>query len=142
MSEIWDSHTELALCATISLESHKGQYRRDGLTPYIDHPKEVARSLRTFDEKCIGWLHDVLEDTGMTAEGLRERGVPERIIVAVIAITKRKGESYTAYLCRIRENPLATAVKIADMLHNISDNATEKQIIKYSKGFIFLLDED
>ena len=128
--------------ATIAIEAHKGQYRRDGLTPYIDHPKEVASRLSTFDEKCVGWLHDVLEDTGMKWEDLQERGVPERIIVAVIAITKRKGESYTAYLCRVRENTLAKAVKIADMLHNISDSPTEKQIIKYSKGLLFLLDED
>ena len=67
--------------------------------------------------------------------------VPQHIVDAVKAITKRKGESYTAYLCRVQENPLATAVKIADMLHNISDNATKKQLVKYSKGFIFLLEE-
>ena len=94
MSGIWDSHAELALCTTIALEAHKGQYRRDGLTPYIDHPKEVARRLTTFDEKCVGWLHDVLEDTGMAPIGLQERGVPERIIIAVIAMTKY----YSQYL--------------------------------------------
>jgi hypothetical protein len=78
----------------------------------------------------------------MTAEGLRKRGVLEGIIFAVIAITKRKGEDYNTYLHRVRENPLAREVKVADMLHNISDSPTNKQIRKYSYGLLFLIDED
>ena len=137
----WEEQELLHICAKISYEAHDGQYRRDGLTPYIDHPREVANRVTTFDEQCLAWLHDVLEDTGLTAQALRDKGVPEQIIDGVTYMTKRDGESYIDYLCGIRNNPLAKSVKIADMLHNLSDNPTRKQVIKYSKGLLFLLED-
>jgi (p)ppGpp synthase/HD superfamily hydrolase len=48
----------------IATKAHEGQYRRDGVTPYIEHPKAVAARVKG-DEKAemVAWLHDVIEDT-------------------------------------------------------------------------------
>lgn len=49
---------------------------------------------------------------------LYKAGMPEEIIRAVDAITKREGETYDSYVSRLSQNPLAVKVKIADMEHN------------------------
>jgi hypothetical protein len=56
-------------------------------------------------------------------------------------MTHKDGESYGKYLEPIKNNPLAKKVKIADMLANLADSPTEKQIQKYAKGLLFLLDD-
>lgn len=142
MSELWEGYGLIELCAIIAHEAHVGQTRRNGITPYIEHPKAVASRLLSFDEKAVAWLHDVLEDTDLTAQDLLDKGVPERIVDAVIVLDKQiSGGSYTVYLFKVNQNPLAKAVKIEDMLHNLSDAPTEKQIIKYAKGLLFLLED-
>ena len=141
MSELWDGYNTNLLCAEIAICAHQGQTRRDGLTPYIEHPQAVAARMSTFDEKGVAWLHDVLEDTGLTDQDLLDKGVPQRIVDGVTYMTKREGESYIDYLCGVRNNPLSKAVKIADMLHNLSDAPTRKQVIKYAKGLLFLLED-
>ncbi len=120
---------------------HFGQYRRDMITPYISHVEAVANKVKNHSDETIAvaWAHDLLEDTSITVEGLRNAGLFETVIDAVILLTKKKGEDYMEYLYKIKANPLATQVKIADMLHNISDDPTGKQILKYAKGLIFLL---
>lgn len=133
--------TDLAAVASrIAKKAHKGQFRRDGITPYIRHPEDVAERLHKDQyAEAVGWLHDVLEDTKETAASLRSKGVPEKVIGCVIKLTKRDDVSYEDYLAQIRTDPLARKVKIADMLSNLSDSPTNKQIIKYAKGLLTLL---
>ncbi len=125
----------------IARKAHAGQYRRDGHTPYINHPAAVARKLSGESAEVIAtaWLHDVLEDTAETAETLRAAGVPDSVINAVEVLTKSKDVSYDEYLSGVRQNWIARKVKVADMLHNLSDNPTDKQIVKYAKGLLFLV---
>lgn len=65
-------------------------------------------------------LHDVVEDTDWTLEGLRERGFPEEVLSAVECLTRRAGESYEAFIERVRTNPVAQRVKIADLEDNMN----------------------
>ena len=124
----------------IAQRAHNGQFRRDGVTPYAVHPERVAKRLSGDEEaEAVAWLHDVLEDTDETAETLALAGVPASVIAAVQILTKTPGVAYTDYLCAVRANPLARKVKIQDMLDNLSDSPSEKQIIKYSRGFLALL---
>jgi len=74
-----------------------------------------------------GWLHDVLEDTTLTAEDLRASGIPEAAIAAVEAVTKRSGESVEDYASRIAITPLASQVKYADLADN-TDPARVEQL--------------
>lgn len=131
----------VALAAKIAKSAHNGQYRRDGITPYVRHPENVAARLRgDSTAEAVGWLHDVLEDTGETSQSLRAQGIPEEVIACVEKLTKKEGIDYELYLASIRRDPIARKVKIADMLSNLSDNPTEKQIVKYSKGLLILLE--
>jgi hypothetical protein len=66
-------------------------------------------------------------------------GFSEEVITAVVSMTKIEGESYEDYLIRVKPNVLATAVKIKDMLVNLSDEPSKNQVKKYAKGLTFLL---
>jgi (p)ppGpp synthase/HD superfamily hydrolase len=125
----------------IALNAHKGQYRRDGVTPYINHPLMVADSVDHLGHEyvCVALLHDVLEDTQVSVQDLYDAGVPANIVVAVIVLTKHEGISYDDYLKNIKQNELARRVKIADMISNLADNPTDNQIKKYAKGLDFLM---
>jgi len=87
---------------------------------YILHPMAVAAQLDTLELKTIAILHDTIEDTEVTAEYLLERGIPKKIVDAVQLLSKPEDEDYQHYLRRVKENPLAKAVKLADLAHNTS----------------------
>jgi (p)ppGpp synthase/HD superfamily hydrolase len=126
----------------IAIKAHSNQYRRDGVTPYIKHPMEVARRVSHLGHEyvCVAYLHDVLEDTKVTYSDLEKEGIPENILKAVEILTKSEDISYDEYLYSIKCNKLACQVKIADMLSNLADKPTDKQIKKYAKGLLFLVD--
>lgn len=131
----------VTLCKAIAHRAHVGQFRRDGVTPYIVHPEAVAQRL-TGDPtaQAAAWLHDVLEDTTVTDADLLAAGVPGEVVDAVRLLTKREGADYEAYLAAIRVHPLARKVKVADMLANLGDTPSERQILKYARGLIVLLE--
>lgn len=129
----------ITLATIISTQAHNGQFRKDGITPYIEHIMAVVD--RLFDEGAdddtlaVALLHDTLEDApSFTAGRLMKLGIPENIIEAVKAVTKQDGEDYDLYLERVKANPIAAKVKIADMLSNLADTPSEKQKAKYAKG--------
>lgn len=109
----------------MATDAHFGQKRHDGITPYISHPRAVARILEDWqlDEKhqIVGVLHDVIEDTKLTADDLRKAGFSTEIVEAIVAISKVEGEDYDVYLKRVINNRLAKVVKLADLTHNLSD---------------------
>lgn len=104
---------------SIAVEAHRGQVDRSGM-PYILHPLEVARRVDTLELKTIAVLHDVIEDTEITAEDLVERGVPREIVEIVEILTKPKGEDYEEYVRKVAKNAKARKVKLADLDHNTS----------------------
>ena len=132
----------IGLSMHIAFKAHVNQYRRDGVTPYINHPRAVADRVRHLGHEyvCVAYLHDVLEDTKVTYSDLENEGIPENILKAVEILTKSDDISYDEYLYSIKCNELARKVKIADMLSNLADNPTDKQIKKYAKGLLFLVD--
>lgn len=65
-------------------------------------------------------LHDVVEDTEWTLERLREAGFPQMVLEAVDCLTHREGESYEGFVERVRTNPIARQVKIADLEDNMN----------------------
>lgn len=60
----------------LALRAHEGQMRKDAPTPYIVHPVHVAILLARhgFSDDVIaaGLVHDVVEDTSVSANELRE----------------------------------------------------------------------
>ena len=91
--------------------------------------------------QSMAWLHDTIEDCSwVTAELLLERGVAQLIVNGVVSLTHEKGESYYEYVYRQREDARTVEVKTADMLSNLADRPTDRQIIKYAKGLLWLRD--
>ena len=115
----------------IATKAHKGQYRRGNKIPYIVHPKAVAESFVTNTDQIVGWLHDVVEDTNLTIIELLKNGVPCLAVVAIEALTKNESEHYLDYILRVKQNKIATRIKIADM-HDNAKTATKSQKEKYA----------
>lgn len=72
-------------------------------------------------------------------------GIPNNIIIAVKILTKEKGEPYTKYIKRIKENKLACKVKIAGLQHNmnlsliLNPSKIDYELIKkYKRAVTFL----
>ncbi|MDT2658949.1 GTP pyrophosphokinase [Enterococcus hulanensis] len=72
----------------------------------------------TIEEKIVGYLHDVVEDSHITITDLSEHGFSDSILSAVDAITRRKSESWRKYMQRVGDNSIAAKVKINDLKHN------------------------
>jgi len=124
----------------IACDAHRGQFRRDGKTTYLDHVVAVVIRVKPDDFAVnVAWLHDVLEDTAETIVSLHEKGVDPKVIDQVLILTHRNSEPYRDYLERVKKSPVATKVKIADMISNLADKPTERQIIKYANGLLYLL---
>lgn len=100
--------------------AHAGQTDKGG-NPYIEHPIAVAGQLEQEELKVTALLHDVLEDSDMTAEDLLKSGFPHEIVEAVQVLTYKKTDpgTYEEYIVRVAENPMARAVKICDIRHNM-----------------------
>jgi len=103
----------------IALSAHKGQLDKGG-SPYILHPLRVMFSLNTTEEKIVAVLHDVVEDSDITIDKLRQEGFSETTLEAVKLLTKSCNTSYMGYIQSIKNNPLAAAVKKADLNDNMN----------------------
>lgn len=121
--------------------AHNGQCRRDNITPYFNHVEDVAKRLEaeSDDVKIVAFLHDTIEDTSVTIADLVYIGIPPNLVMAISLLTKRNNTDYDHYLYLVKSDPIATKVKIADMLSNLSDKPSRQQILKYAKGLIYLL---
>jgi (p)ppGpp synthase/HD superfamily hydrolase len=107
-----------AKAADMATKFHKGQKRWGG-EPYITHPIAVAEMCQEWDAKTVAMLHDIIEDTEATEELLRKH-FPDEIVDAVVALTRGNNEDYGLYYRRVGGNRLATQVKMADLIHNMS----------------------
>jgi (p)ppGpp synthase/HD superfamily hydrolase len=111
----------------LAAKGHEGQIDKLGV-PYIQHPREVALGVLQFgeDHGIVALLHDLVEDTEITLEDLRQMGLSAPCTVAVGLLTKEKGERSQDYLMRIAAYPMACRVKIADNAHNTLPERTAK----------------
>ncbi|PFT62606.1 hypothetical protein COK67_20045 [Bacillus cereus] len=65
----------------IAKKVHAGQVDKAGMD-YIKHPETVASLVDTIEEKATAYLHDVLEDTEITAADLLSAGIPHNVVEA------------------------------------------------------------
>ncbi|MCM1049337.1 MAG: hypothetical protein NC433_13035 [Clostridiales bacterium] len=114
-------YTELTNKAiNISYKAHLEQYDIDGI-PYFLHLYHLAEQMNTEKRCCIALLHDVLENTNTTKEEL-EKNFPNEIVEAVLLLTYKNHEDYYDYVKNVCTNEDAAFVKLADLIHNISEN--------------------
>jgi (p)ppGpp synthase/HD superfamily hydrolase len=132
----------MTLADEIMLEAHAGHFRRDGVTPYRYHPEAVAKSLlgQPAIVIAVAKLHDIFEDApDFTPDVLLKRGIPKQIIDILQILTHPKYTDYFAYIHKVKTNPIATMVKLADIRHNLSDAPSQRQIEKYAKAVDILI---
>lgn len=112
---IYTDKTKRAL--KLCFEAHKNQTDKSGM-PYFFHPFHLAEQMSSEVTVITALLHDVVEDTDYTLDDLREMDFGEEVIEALALLTHEDSEPYMDYVARIKENPVARAVKLADLEHN------------------------
>ena len=126
----------------IATEAHRGQFDKAG-NDYIGHPLRVMAAGKTTEEKIVGVLHDVVEDSGWSFEHLAAEGFSQEVIEALRCVTKlSENEPYDKFIARVKENPLATAVKLNDLTDNMDirrlpylSDKDVKRLKKYLKAY-------
>ena len=131
----------------IAYDAHHGQVDKSGV-PYIFHPCHLAEQMTDEVSTCVALLHDVAEDTDVTLEQLAQE-FPAEVIEALGYLTHEEGTDYHDYVRALRVNPVARAVKLADLRHNSDEtrlSGSPEQIAegrdyfrkKYKKAFEIL----
>ena len=125
-------------------EAHKDQVDKSGL-PYVFHPAYVAEQMTDEATTIVALLHDVVEDTDYTLEDLAAEGFGKEILEAVALMTHEDDVPYLDYVAKLKDNPIARAVKLADLAHNSDlsrigevDEETKQRLEKYKKATTLL----
>ena len=112
---IYTKMTKKAL--KLCFKAHKRQKDKSGM-PYVFHPFHLAEQMVTEETTIVALLHDVVEDTRYTFRHLEKMGFEKPIIEALRLLTHNDGSKYMEYVAKIKNNPIAKAVKLADLRHN------------------------
>lgn len=129
----------------VSRLAHTGQVYGDGQPYFEGHIEKVVQQVcADFDTESpidaklvlqVAYLHDVLEDTTLKAEELRELGFEPAVVEAVVALTRPEGVTYLDYVKGLRSNPIAKVVKAADMKVNLAHCAPwDSRVDRYTKA--------
>lgn len=114
-------YTEMtAKALKIAYSAHLGQMDYNGI-PYIFHPFHLAEQMDDEISCTVALLHDVVEDTAITFDDLSQE-FPAQVVELVRLLTHGEDEDYFAYIERIKTNPIATRVKLADLAHNSDES--------------------
>ena len=124
--------------------AHKKQRDKSGV-PYVFHPFHVAEQMTTEASTIVALLHDVVEDTKYPLDDIAALGFGKEIVEAVALMTHEDGVPYMDYVAKLKDNPIAREVKLADLAHN-SDPArlgkinkkAKERLEKYQKAIAFL----
>ena len=112
---IYTPMTKIAL--KLCFEAHKDQIDKSGM-PYVFHPFHLAEQMADENTTIVALLHDVIEDTEYTLDDLRKFGFAEDVLSAISLMTHADDVPYKEYVVKIKTNPIAKAVKLADLKHN------------------------
>ena len=115
--------------------------------PYVFHPFHLAEQMKDESSTIVALLHDVVEDTDVTFDDLRTFGFNNDVIEALMLLTHEVGIPYLTYVAEIKKNPIARAVKLADLQHNsdlsrldLVDEKALRRKEKYSEAIMLLKD--
>jgi (p)ppGpp synthase/HD superfamily hydrolase len=128
----------------ICFEVHIEQKDKSGI-PYVFHPIHLAEQMETEETIIVALLHDVVEDSDYTIEDLRKKGFSDAVLEAISLMTHADGVNYMDYVKEIKNNPIARAVKLADLRHNsdltrlkVVDEKALKRRNTYQEAIAFL----
>lgn len=136
--------------------AHQGHVYAKG-SYLTNHVYKVAKAVDgdhgTVAEIAVAFLHDVVEDCGITYDEIQEKleqstgqflglhkNAIANIIEALKAITKVEGECYDSYIQRVKANPIARKVKRHDSTCNMNQCIKDKDY-KRAKKYLKVLVE-
>ena len=132
----------------LCFEAHKDQVDKSGM-PYVFHPFHVAEQMKDEVTTIVALLHDVVEDTKYTLDDIAARGFGQDVVDALALMTHDKNVPYLEYVAKLKNNPVARAVKLADLAHNsdptrldVIDEKAKERFDKYKKAIAILEAED
>ena len=111
--------SNLARAIEIAASAHLHQTRKNG-SPYVLHPLRLMFQCTGEEQQIVAVLHDVVEDSDWTMEQIKQEGFSEEVVTALKLVTHEEGVPYEEYVMKIAENPIARAVKMADLQDNIN----------------------
>jgi len=133
---------------TLAKEIHGKETRRSG-KPYIEHIEETVELVKEIEEPAnehiviSAILHDVLENCKKEQVLELVNRIVEMfgadVLTSVLKLTHMEKMTYDEYIDRVMTDSTARAVKLADMLQNLTDAPTEHQKTKYKRAFTKLL---
>lgn len=155
-TELYDEYVELTedeffleLARQLAKEYHKGQVDKAGVDYFNGHITSVVNGVNTLEEKIVAYLHDILEDTELSYLDLMVLEFSDKVINAVMFLTKDKKEKYEDYLKRVKSNELARVVKLSDLTNNMDlsrlkeiTEVDKKRLEKYKKAYKYLKEQD
>lgn len=104
-----------------AINAHDGQKDRIGTDYFASHVEVVANYTREYGgsvtQVAAAYLHDTVEDTDVNVE-LIDFLFGDEVADIVDALTKRAGETYNQFICRVTKTPPAVLVKLADIRSN------------------------
>jgi (p)ppGpp synthase/HD superfamily hydrolase len=128
----------------LCFRAHRDQVDKSGI-PYVFHPIHLAEQMTDEDTTVVALLHDVVEDTHYTLEDLAAMGFSRQVLDAIGLMTHTDGVPYMDYVAKIKENPIARAVKLADLHHNSDltrldtvDDKAKARAQKYAQAIALL----
>lgn len=137
--------------ALVLVATHFRGVRDQSGVPYVLHCLRVMMGVGSLDAKIVAVMHDLVEDTPVTIDDLRERGFSESVLAAVELVTHKDADSYEDYVVKIKSNAIAREVKLADLRDNLDppralfrtgcEDRDTARIQKYLLSFQFLTDE-
>ena len=143
---IYTDNTKKAM--KLCFDAHKNQVDKSGM-PYVFHPFHVAEQMKDEVTTIVALLHDVVEDTDYTLDDIAAKGFGQDVVDALALMTHDKNVPYLDYVARIRNNPVARAVKLADLAHNsdptrldVIDEKAKERLDKYQKAIAILKSTD
>ena len=135
---IYTDNTKKAM--KLCFKAHKDQVDKSGM-PYVFHPFHVAEQMTDEATTIVALLHDVVEDTDYTLGDIAAEGFGKEILEAVALMTHEDDVPYLDYVAKLKDNPIARAVKLADLAHNSDlsrigeiDEETKQRLEKYKKA--------
>ena len=135
---IYTDNTKKAM--KLCFKAHKDQVDKSGM-PYVFHPFHVAEQMTDEATTIVALLHDMVEDTDYTLGDIAAEGFGKEILEAVALMTHEDDVPYLDYVAKLKDNPIARAVKLADLAHNSDlsrigeiDEETKQRLEKYKKA--------
>ena len=132
----------------VCFDAHKEQDDKSGM-PYVFHPFHLAEQMTDEISTVCALLHDVVEDTDITFDDLSKMGFPAEVIEVLRLLTHDDAVPYFDYVREISKNPVAKAVKLADLRHNsdstrldVVDEWAKKREKKYKTAITMLTETD